>query len=573
MFRTKWVRNRVKPFLILLFILCFFPIFLVVYSYYRDFTNEKDLFISQQQRVLESYERQIQHEMNEIFSDLEYIFLLPSFQSYLTGGGSARQVERDWELFSMTSGKYDQLRFLDDLGMERIRVNYSEGDSYIVPQEELQNKGGRYYFSMLLQFQEPTILLSKIDLNIEQGEIEIPHKPMLRVSYPIYDAQGAFLGAIVMNYLAGTLLDSFGERIIEEGNKVFITNDEGYLLFGPETDKLWGFMFEDGQANTFESIYQADWDLLNQEGQNVYQSEIGIFLNRFIDNGYILDRNFRRSTFLGYALHSMDSSLQVIILGEHKNNPLLGKSLVRTILDSRWKVLLILLIAGLVISAHLSDIFAQRNIAERLKEQYRSAMREVIKALEKTTSLEDDDTGNHIRRVCHYTQVIARKLNLSREQVDLISDLAALHDIGKVGVHDSILKKSGPLTQDEFEEMKKHVDIGHQLLESLQIDGIAANIARYHHENWDGTGYSIGLSDGEIPIEARIVSLVDVYDALRSKRSYKKPYSHDQAVKIILAERGRKFDPYIVDIFLDSQKEFQEISQRLSDREIVEDSA
>ncbi len=146
-----------------------------------------------------------------------------------------------------------------------------------------------------------------------------------------------------------------------------------------------------------------------------------------------------------------------------------------------------------------------------------------------------------------------------------IKELASLHDIGKIGIPDKILKKPGPLNEEEWDIMRTHVAIGHKILSDLEFDEKADNIALYHHENWDGSGYLNQLEHENIPLEARIVALADVYDALRSTRCYKKEIAHDAAVKIIKNESGKKFDPYLVTIFLKYQKEFMKISIKLAD--------
>ena len=136
-----------------------------------------------------------------------------------------------------------------------------------------------------------------------------------------------------------------------------------------------------------------------------------------------------------------------------------------------------------------------------------------------------------------------------------------------MGIPDNILLKPGKLTDDEYEIMKQHTLLGARVLieeeKELEFNSflkIGIQIARYHHENWDGTGYPDKLKGDEIPLSARIMALVDVYDALRSKRPYKEPFSHEKAVEIIKEDSGRKFDPNIVDVFLELEKEFRLIS-------------
>ena len=150
-------------------------------------------------------------------------------------------------------------------------------------------------------------------------------------------------------------------------------------------------------------------------------------------------------------------------------------------------------------------------------------------------------------------------MKLPREFLKDIGLYASLHDIGKIGIPDTILKKPGKLTVEEFDEMKLHTEIGYELMDGLNISRVASNIVRYHHERWDGSGYPKGLSGDGIPIEARIVALADVYDALRQKRVYKDAFTHEKALEIISGQSEKHFDPQIVNIFLIHHNEFRRI--------------
>lgn len=189
----------------------------------------------------------------------------------------------------------------------------------------------------------------------------------------------------------------------------------------------------------------------------------------------------------------------------------------------------------------------------------------VVAALEKANELNDPDTGNHIMRVSGYSELLARKLGQGPRFVNKIRRYASLHDVGKVGVPDDLLKKPGPLTPEEFEEMKLHTVLGYELLELARSDPMAKNIALSHHEKFNGKGYPNGLSGQDIPMEARIVAVADVFDALVTKRCYKNAYPLQMARDIIEEERGRHFDPEVVDAHLNSWDEVLGILQQYSD--------
>ena len=212
----------------------------------------------------------------------------------------------------------------------------------------------------------------------------------------------------------------------------------------------------------------------------------------------------------------------------------------------------------------------------------------IIFSLAKLAESRDPETGAHLERIREYCRVIARHLSQQPEfgeQVDgdfveLMYMTSPLHDIGKVGIPDRILLKKGKLTHDEFEIMKTHAEIGARTLDAAvrahpeaKFLCIARDIARCHHEKFDGSGYPNGLSGYEIPLCARIVALADVYDALTTKRVYKPAFSHETAVAIIREGRGRHFDPDMVDAFEANQEQFLAIREQFALREEQEAEA
>jgi len=194
----------------------------------------------------------------------------------------------------------------------------------------------------------------------------------------------------------------------------------------------------------------------------------------------------------------------------------------------------------------------------------------------------DPETGGHIQRTKNYVRILAMRLQsnprfkdiLTAAVIDLLYLSAPLHDIGKVGIPDHILLKPGKLTAEEFKEMKKHPVYGRDALRSAvrKLGGqsflrFAMEIAYSHQEKWDGSGYPEGLKGEEIPVSGRLMALADVYDALISRRVYKPPFTHQQAVEMILQGKGRHFDPAMVDAFMDIQEDFRQIALRFVDFE------
>lgn len=224
--------------------------------------------------------------------------------------------------------------------------------------------------------------------------------------------------------------------------------------------------------------------------------------------------------------------------------------------------------------------FLEETVASRTVEL--GALQDVtILAMASLAETRDSDTGNHIRRTQHYVRVLARKVQshprfgyfLDDATIELLFKSAPLHDIGKVGIPDRILLKPGRFTPDEFEIMKTHTTLGRdaiaaaekQLGKEVVFLRHAKDIAYYHQEKWDGSGYPEGLAGEAIPISARLMAVADVYDALISRRVYKEGMPHEKAVEIIREGRGTHFDPDLVDAFLALEDDFKAIARRFAD--------
>lgn len=198
-------------------------------------------------------------------------------------------------------------------------------------------------------------------------------------------------------------------------------------------------------------------------------------------------------------------------------------------------------------------------------EKLQSAYRDTINRLVVAAEYKDEDTGDHIVRISRYCTLIAEKLGLSSTDVLSIKCAAPMHDVGKIGIPDSILMKKGKLTDEEFEIIKTHTIIGSNILANSNADilQMAQKIALSHHEKWNGLGYPYDLSGERIALAGRIVCLADTFDALISKRPYKDPYPLEVVCNIISNERGKHFDPQIVDIFLDNIDEIVTIKNEV----------
>ena len=216
---------------------------------------------------------------------------------------------------------------------------------------------------------------------------------------------------------------------------------------------------------------------------------------------------------------------------------------------------------------HLEELVVERtNELQQTKKQ-------ILNCLGKAAEFKDSQTGAHVCRVAEMSFLVARGLGLDKLFCETIRDAAPMHDVGKIGIHDDVLLKNGRLDGQEWEHMKEHVRIGCTILcsgddgnvnqtcfEELLLDQkrdvsiltVAKRIALFHHERWDGKGYPFGLAEELIPIEARIVGMVDVYDAMSSRRPYKQPFAEDHCQDVIRKGAGQEFDPAVVEAFFNN---------------------
>lgn len=200
----------------------------------------------------------------------------------------------------------------------------------------------------------------------------------------------------------------------------------------------------------------------------------------------------------------------------------------------------------------------------------RAREQELLYRMSRAAEFRDPETGAHIQRMAHYSQLIAAKLGLSEEEQTLILQAAPMHDVGKIGIPDYILLKPGALSPEEFAVMKKHAEHGFELLRGSEsaVLQAAATIALAHHEKFDGSGYPHGVAGEAIPLFGRIVAVADVFDALTSERPYKKAWSIERSIDYLRDSAGSHFDPACVEAFLACRDDFLKIHHEYQDAEV-----
>lgn len=495
------------------------------------------------------------------------------------------------QLWMVVNKKYPVLKDI----IEKFRVDFSETD--IV--ESLKKERLVFYKQLL----KNSPLIDKLKKKYTSLKVLMPSDKEI---FPlIYTSKGTYQGYIVdrlkeLSYLTDIPINytqdpkdyydikAIDAQIFDASDKFFIpyyesqlaafslTNNNFVDSYSDIKNKKIGFIsFEKVNENAIKNITTSnsfkffettksalkalinkdinylygDFKILSMAISNEYlESDIKVagFFNRVTPIGFGVKNDLDLSNFIDKLFPSHLSESRILY----------SELVIPKKLSLNYKYLIIMFSVSTTIILILFYFLRKAVIATKKERLITKAL---VESFEAANELNDEDTGNHILRVNLYSKFLAEKLKYHKKFIDEIGEYASLHDIGKIGIPDSILKKPGKLSPYEFEEMKKHVLLGKKLVDKMQLGVIAQNIALYHHEKWNGKGYCYGLKENEIPLEARIVALADVYDALRQKRVYKDGFSHEEAVEIIKKESGQHFDPTLVDIFLKFNEEFNKI--------------
>ena len=266
------------------FLLMFVPLAILAGAvttalYYAEARTEMAVLESNEFHVVELQNKTLAVDFSSVISDLVFLSRQRSLRQLLTRGapGDQEALAEEWLSYCEQKGIYDQIRLLNETGMEVVRVNFSDGIAALVPSEQLAPKGDRYYFEETISLERDQVYVSPLDLNIERGEIERPLKPMIRFGTPVFDDKGQKGGIVVLNYLGKRLIDGFKTISVVPVGQSMLLDPEGFWLHGPKPEDEWGFMFEDRKEQTFANAFPEAWQVISGAESGRCRNADGMF--------------------------------------------------------------------------------------------------------------------------------------------------------------------------------------------------------------------------------------------------------------------------------------------------------
>ncbi len=278
MIKTLLMQKRIlfKYITLIFFLLCLILFSITSLLQYNLNESQKKELINSEQRLVSVENTAISNKINKITSDL--LYLTDSFRLNYDGNGDYTEVEREWLAFSDRKRIYDQIRFIDANGNELIRVNNSSNGAYLVDKADLQNKKDRYYFTDTINLNDNQVYVSQLDLNVENGEIEVPIKPTLRISIPYYQ-NGIPEGIVVLNYLADDMLHQVKTVSTTSNGDIYLLNSDGYWAYdSSNSNNEWSFMYEDRADISFRNNYPVEWETISNNEDGYLVSNHGVFI-------------------------------------------------------------------------------------------------------------------------------------------------------------------------------------------------------------------------------------------------------------------------------------------------------
>jgi len=278
------VLNSGNPSVFLRFLTIFLPVVVLLSviataAYRMESARRIEKLEASERSIVEVEFRTLANDFRMILSDLRLVSSLPHLKEFLdTGTRSSREfLAQDYLAFSAAKRIYDQVRFLDERGMEIVRVNFNNGNPILVPENRLQPKGRRYYFIDTFQLQSGEVYVSQFDLNVERGRVERPFKPMIRFGTPVFDSSGKKRGIVVLNYLGAGLIEHLRESAAASSDQIMLLNRDGFWLAGPRREDLWGFMFKTKHRRRFARDCPDAWQRISSADSGQFRDQKGLY--------------------------------------------------------------------------------------------------------------------------------------------------------------------------------------------------------------------------------------------------------------------------------------------------------
>lgn len=487
-----------------------------------------------------------------ILDDLDYIAGATVFHQFIDEktDRAKHNLANEWENFVYNKHMYMQVSYLNFESQEGIHVKTQNEKVVVTFDDCLKPEWEDFYERKIKEMNQDEFFMSRMMIYANKAVEKNINKPVIYFIKPVYNDLGEQKGMVILTYYAEIIVDKFEQFRNNTEIELEVLNNEGYWYYHKEKDKRENFS-EESSKITFKDSNPLLWKGIMEGGSKgtyYYEGKMYFYYKMFIpeqSRNIIFITRFTEN-LIQYRRASVEDTAYVLF-------------------QERYSIIYIVGgLASLVIISlifYLYDTIKEKKTLENMSEQYYKVILGIVEFLETGDSFDIRLTNHNFKNIKKLVSLMGAQLKLNQKCIKDIVKYVAIHDIGKIGIDRAILRKPGKLTEIEMNEMKQHVEIGAELIVKTIGDKnkVAENIVRYHHEAWDGTGYCKGLMGKNIPIEARIVALADIYDALRSKRVYKEAMSHEKVMNIICMEIGKKLDPEVVEAFKACEKEIEEI--------------
>ncbi len=381
-------------------------IFLILMHNYK--TQEKQILVTHESELVESISSQLVISLNKVETDVDFLGNLIEDEYNRNISNFRVDVQDKFFMFASAKQIYEQVRFLDTNGKETIRVNKKGNKFYNVPEPDLQNKKNRYYFSNANQLRNDEIYISPMDLNIENGKIENPRKPMIRLATPLFDRNDNRFGVLVMNYSADSILSQIRQTASQSMGEIYVTNDRGYFFIGPSSESEWGFMYPDKQNQNLENLFPKIWDCINKHDTCTESNKFGI--SNHINIYFSKESKFNKVHFEDFIgekpLHNMIGKWSIIsVVENHEFNTYIYSDVRKTIL-----ILLLMFLAFIPLLFILAKNITNKKIAIQTIIEKEAKLTELNAEKDKFFSIIAHDLRSPLAGVLGLTEIFIEEI-------------------------------------------------------------------------------------------------------------------------------------------------------------------